>query len=120
LVIIATGGVTDGTVDGLELGAKVGILDIEGPNVGTEVGVTELDGLGLILDEGVLVIMVLGFKVGDLDGVKLGLGEGMLVGARVQSPHVIGQSSLVVEEEAERAHLFMLFFPTQSHDFLWK
>jgi hypothetical protein len=133
VVIIAIGGVTVGTMDGLELGAKVGILDIEGPTVGTEVGVAvEIDGLKLILDEGVLEIMILGFRVGILDGVKLiciegrlvgemdgfkpSSSEGMLVCARLQSPHVIGQSSLMVEVVAERAHLALLFFPTHEHD----
>jgi|AntRauTorckE5430_2_1112549.scaffolds.fasta_scaffold07392_2 hypothetical protein len=81
VVIIAIGGVTVGTMHGLELGAKVGILDIEGPTVGTEVGVAvEIDGLKLILDEGVLEIMILGFRVGILDGVKLICIEGRLVG----------------------------------------
>jgi hypothetical protein len=123
LVIIATGGVTVGTVDGLEsVVTEVGVTD--GPVEVTEVGVT--DGP---VEGGVLVIMILGFKVvgrlvGDLDGVKLGSGEGMLVGARLQSPHVIGQSSRVVEVVAGDSslvvllkHLAMLTLPTQSHDF---
>jgi len=123
LVIIATGGVTVGTVDGLE-------------TVVTEVGVT--DGP---VEGGVLVIMILGLKVveldgvklfcgegrlvGDLDGVKLGSSDGMLEGARVQSPHVIGQRSRVVEVKVEDSlldvllkHLAVLLLPTQVHDFL--
>jgi hypothetical protein len=123
LVIIATGGVTVGTVDGLE-------------TVVTEVGVT--DGP---VEGGVLVIMILGLKVveldgvklfcgegrlvGDLDGVKLSSSDGMIEGARVQSPHVIGQRSRVVEVKVEYSlldvllkHLAVLLLPTQAHDFL--
>jgi len=123
LVIIATGGVTVGTVDGLELVVnKVGVkdgLEEGGVLVIMTLGfkVVELDGVKLICVEGRLV--------GDLDGVKLGSDEVMLVGDRVQRPHVIGQRSWVFKLEGEDSsldallkHLAVLTLPTQAHDFL--